>query len=88
MMRSKIRRMLMMGVLAGSGAVVFETAGAGCASFTGEQALIAADFCFIFDCQNGAFGGTVQPCNGAPGLSAGIPGHNPLLVDCPVAAGP
>lgn len=60
-------------------------AGVGCASFAGEQALIATDFCFIFDCNNGAFGGTIQPCRGAATITDEgdlVEGRAPLFVDC------
>lgn len=37
-----------------------------------EGVMTSVDFCHIFDCQGGFFGGAIQPC-----------GQNPLLVDCP-----
>lgn len=59
-------------VLAGGG---FLMAGPGtsCSNYLVESAFVAADFCFIFDCQNGIFGGTIDPCVG----------DDPLFVDCP-----
>jgi hypothetical protein len=44
-------------------------------SFVGESVLTATDFCFIFDCQSGILGGTIDPCSG----------ENPLFADCPTA---
>lgn len=44
-----------------------------CSSFALESFATSTDFCFIFDCQNGALGGTTDPCDPA----------SPLFVDCP-----
>ncbi len=41
--------------------------------FSLESTATATDFCFIFDCQNGLFGGTIDPCSGNP----------PTFLDCP-----
>jgi hypothetical protein len=46
--------------------------GLACGSFFGEAALSAVDFCFLFDCQNGALGGLVQFCSNS----------FPVFVDC------
>ncbi|MBI4717429.1 MAG: hypothetical protein HY763_06470 [Planctomycetes bacterium] len=62
-----------------------------CTSFTGRSALIAADFCFIFDCQNGLLGGTLDPCSGIGSGNQTPEGDTapPLFTDCPdVTAGP
>lgn len=70
-------------VLICSGATLFQvfpitgTGGAGnygCSRFATNSIGNAIDFCFIFDCENGFFGGLIDPC--AP--SAG----GPLFVDC------
>lgn len=42
-----------------------------------EGALTSIDFCYIFDCQGGFFGGAVQPC-GDPATTA-----DDIFVDCP-----
>jgi len=57
----------------------------GCTSFLGESALVAADFCFIFDCQNGLLGGTIDPCSGIGSGNQTVEGDNaqPLFTDCP-----
>lgn len=52
-----------------------------CESFLGESALTAVDFCFIFDCNNGLLGGTVDPCAG--GLDIAGEDTSGLLIDCP-----
>ena len=52
----------------------------GCASFTAESTLVATDFCFIFDCQNGLFGGTIDPC-ATTGTTDNPVG--PFFADCP-----
>jgi hypothetical protein len=53
--------------------------GGGCTTFATTGALNSVDFCAIFDCENGFFGGTVQPCG------TQSTGGQPLLVDCPGA---
>jgi len=60
------------GLVCGSGYVVAGP-GTSCSSYAAESTFTATDFCFIFDCQNGLFGGTIDPCGGAA----------PLFVDCP-----
>jgi hypothetical protein len=52
----------------------------GCLSYTAESALVATDFCFIFDCQNGLFGGTIDPCANQDTDAAPTP---PFFADCP-----
>jgi hypothetical protein len=62
--------------LAAGGGFLLAGPGTGCVPFVAESTLAATDFCFIFDCQNGIFGGTIDPCeaNATQG---------PLLADCP-----
>ena len=52
--------------------------GTGCGSFALETVAANADFCFIFDCQDGVLGGTIDPC---PTQMEG--GNANLFVDCP-----
>ena len=52
-----------------------------CASFASEQVFRTVDFCFLFDCQNGAFGGLIDPC---PDPGTGDDSTINLFVDCPV----
>jgi hypothetical protein len=48
--------------------------GTGCARFTDDGVVSSIDFCYLLDCQNGFFGGIIDPCPGGTG---------DLLVDCP-----
>ncbi len=66
------------GVLGGGGYMLQAT---GCiAPFMTESFATATDFCFIFDCQNGLFGGTIDPCSRQT-----INGEvaQPFFADCP-----
>jgi hypothetical protein len=51
-----------------------------CVGFAADQLQRTVNFCFLFDCQNGAFGGLLDPC---PGVEVGEEGntHN-LFIDC------
>lgn len=40
-----------------------------------QGVLTSIDFCYIFDCQSGFFGGAVQPC--------GTTSDTDIFVDCP-----
>jgi hypothetical protein len=66
-------------LLAASG---FVTSGPGtsCSSYIGKSGLVAIDFCFIFDCQNGILGGTIDPCSV---IGSGNQTQPPLFTDCP-----
>jgi hypothetical protein len=44
----------------------------GCSEFYANGAVTSVDFCYLLDCQNGFFGGLVDPC-----------AQGSLLVDCP-----
>ncbi len=83
-MRSRWRLTGITVALALSGAFLTAGPGAGCVSFFAESALVATDFCFIFDCQNGLLGGTVDPCTDEPPSDEAFafPG-GPLFTDCP-----
>lgn len=90
-MRSWRRRMMMMGGALAAGGFVLSGPGTSCSSFAGESLLVTADFCFIFDCQNGALGGTITPCSGIGSGSGTVEGvtQPSLFTDCPVGnAGP
>jgi hypothetical protein len=84
-MRTKIKRAtaLLTAVLAGG--YVIAGPGTGCSSYVAESALVATDFCFIFDCQNGILGGTIDPCPPTPATAPGVlvQPSGPLFVDCP-----
>ncbi len=53
-----------------------------CIAFGAEELLRTVDFCFVFDCQNGLFGGVVDPCPDP--LVDPLDGTSTnLFVDCP-----
>lgn len=85
-MRSRIRRIIPAIGLALGGAFVLSGPGTGCVSYMAESILETADFCFIFDCQSGILGGTIDPCTGAGGRVEGA--EDPLFSDCPELQGP
>lgn len=71
-------------------AVVGATYQFGCTSFLSDQLLRTSDFCFLFDCQNGAFAGLFDPCPQNVLISDdanGIEGNTNLFVDCPINNG-
>ena len=85
-MRRNSHRFTMVAGLAVAGAVLFSGPGTGCTSFLAESALAPANFCFIFDCQNGLLGGTLDPCPPVDIFSGGslfTPPTGPLFTDCP-----
>lgn len=72
-MRTRSRKVIAaISVLAASG-ILTSGPGTTCSSFVGESTFVDLDFCFIFDCQNGILGGTIDPCAA----------DDPLFVDCP-----
>jgi len=76
-MRSKLRRLFMFMLLMAGGSALFSgSPNAGCFRMAAGTTLVATDFCFIFDCTNGIFGGVLDPCNPVP-----------LLNDCPAGDG-
>lgn len=85
-MRSRSRRVLTGVGLLLAGWVMISGPGTGCADYMMRSALTAADFCFIFDCQNGILGGTIDPCSGT-GVGD-LSGEDPLFSDCPDFQGP
>jgi len=72
--------MVVLGLLS-SGGFLLAGPGTGCTSFIAESALVSTDFCFIFDCQNGLLGGTINPCPGIPGGAQTI--ESAVFTDCP-----
>ena len=74
-MRSRWRRIATAIGLALGGAFLTSGPGTSCSSFAGESMFTSTDFCFIFDCQNGILGGTIDPCSEGEGAA--------LFVDCP-----
>ena len=89
-MRSRARKVIAaISVLAASG-IVMSGPGTSCSSYIGQSGLITADLCFIFDCQNGILGGTVDPCSGIGSGNQTFEGQTqqPLFTDCPTNQGP
>lgn len=89
-MRTNFRRVsVTVALLAGSGFLLAGPA-TSCTSFTGRSLLTATDFCFIFDCQNGILGGTVDPCSGIGSGDTTVEGDTalPVFTDCPTNDGP
>lgn len=78
-MRQAFKRFGVAAMLVAGGGLLL--AGNGCITFLGESTLSAGDFCFVFDCQNGILGGTIDPCVRATDSNGNaLP---PLLMDCP-----
>lgn len=83
--RLRFRWVLSAAAVASAG-MVFQTA---CMSFAGNQVLHALDFCFLFDCQNGAFGGLIDPCpdqattDSSGSSSTDTVTRANIFVDCP-----
>lgn len=75
-MRRRWRRTLALVALTGGGTLLTTGAGPACQAFAANQALATTDFCFLFDCQNGAIGGLIDFCS----LSTL---EEPLFTDCP-----
>ena len=80
-MSRKPRRMAALAVGLATGALVMQSPNFACESFMGETVLATADFCFIFDCNSGILGGTLQPCVETVDASGANTGT--LLLDCP-----
>ena len=84
-MRIRVRRLFTALGMIGSFGYMMAGPGTSCSSYAGESALVTADLCFIFDCQNGLFGGTVDPCSGIGSGNQTVEGDTqpPLFTDCP-----
>lgn len=81
-MRSKSRRLMIgLGLVAGLGAL-YQTA---CMAFAADQVLRTTDFCFLFDCQNGAFAGLFDFCpnSGAGDTQGEVILTGNTFIDCP-----
>lgn len=57
------------------GGVIGGERGLGCGRFASNTLASSIDFCFLLDCENGFFGGIVDPCGTASTA-------DDLLVDC------
>jgi len=78
------KRNLLTRIAVGAGALVsggYMVQATGCITpFLAESSATALDFCFIFDCQNGFFGGTADPCSTQ---TANGEVADPFFADCP-----
>lgn len=63
------------------GGVIGGQRGNSCGRFASNGLVSSIDFCFLLDCENGFFGGVIDPCG-----NAGTAGD--LLVDCVNVPGP
>jgi hypothetical protein len=60
----------------------------GCMSFAADQVQRSVDFCFLFDCQNGAFGGLINFCPNNENSDLLVNSQNAnTFIDCPVQDG-
>lgn len=60
--RRQWRTLILLGLVA-TGGMMFAGSGLACTSFGLDEAQSVIDFCFLFDCQNGAFGGLIDFCD-------------------------
>lgn len=75
-MRGLKRRWLLYLAMAAGGGTVFQAGSNGAyVRCAGDASLTSINFCFVFDCQNGAFGGAIEFCGDEPG--------DDLFADCP-----
>lgn len=82
-MRRTLRRFAAAAAIFGAGGMMMQSPNFACESFVGESLFTAVDACFIFDCNNGAFGGVFQPCGVALNLNPSDPlSGGPLFTDC------
>ncbi|MFQ5413354.1 MAG: hypothetical protein ACE5E6_02740 [Phycisphaerae bacterium] len=86
-MRSRFRRTVGVAALLGAGGFLMASPNTACLGFALENLTTSVDFCFIFDCQSGVLGGTIQPCdigfNDNPNQVSGS-----LFQDCPALDAP
>ena len=84
-MRSGRRALNVVATLLAAGGFLLAGPGTSCSSYLGETLLISTDFCFVFDCQSGLFGGTLDPCTGIGSGNQTIEGATqfPRFTDCP-----
>lgn len=74
-------------VILGGGSLVLAGGGLSCASFGFDSAFGSTNFCFLFNCNEGAFGGLIDFCAPVRFQSfVGDPedggGDGPFLADC------
>jgi len=102
-MRLRVKRAKATLALVAVGGIALGNGVGACASLGTESLAGAVDFCFIFDCTNGFFGGLVDPCSpifskpNTPGFIGSDSDEAPntdtengrdLFSDCPEPLGP
>ncbi len=80
MRNRQVRTIVLLGLVATAG-MIFAGSGLACASMAFSQAATTGSFCFLFDCQNGAYGGLFQFCRYTADGSLDV--ERSLLADCP-----
>ncbi|MCC7294030.1 MAG: hypothetical protein IT449_18365 [Phycisphaerales bacterium] len=94
MQRKLSRAKVLSAMLAVGGVALIGDGLGGCASMGFQAASGAVDFCFLFDCTDGIFGGLIDPCSPIFGRPSNLgftpqnpekePGvSNTLFSDCP-----
>ena len=73
--RRQLRVLVTLGLVTTTGILFSSGSGAACANFVANPAQSSVNFCFLFDCQNGAYGGLIQFCNP-------VDPERGLFVDC------
>ena len=63
MTRLKRHRLLYKAAIVALTGIVFSLGNLGCMSFFGNVGLSSIDTCFVFNCNEGAFGGTFDLCS-------------------------
>ena len=72
----------MFGVISPTFTGGFDTSGspgAGCSRFWTNGLMDSVDLCYIFDCEQGWFGGLFDPCADGSGLFMDCPGFTPFV---------
>lgn len=72
-MPKKAKRYLLYLLFLTGGGTLFQGNNAGFARCAGDGTLAAVNFCFVFDCQNGALGGAIEFCGNG----------QDIFLDCP-----
>lgn len=72
-MRNRVSRLVIAASLVFGGAYLCASGNLACGSLATEAAVSGVDFCFIFDCTDGAFGGAIDPCGAVVGSDLGPP---------------
>jgi hypothetical protein len=76
-MRSGTIRKAVIGLVLAAAGTLFVSGNLTCASFFANSAQSSVDFCFVFDCQNGAIGGLIDPCSNTYRVFVDCPVQNP-----------